>query len=43
MKEITEFLLALVTKLQKIADNIVDLKMEAELKELIDKVVERIG
>ncbi|MDA2634991.1 hypothetical protein PDQ79_10500 [Bacillus cereus] len=39
----TDFLLAVVTKLQEIADNTADLETVAELEELIDKIVKSIG
>ncbi|WP_179139734.1 hypothetical protein [Bacillus sp. CDB3] len=38
----TDFLLALSTKLQEIADNTADLETAAELEELIDKIVQSI-
>ncbi|MEI4617896.1 hypothetical protein [Bacillus cereus] len=38
----TDFLLAVVTKLQQIADNTADLETAAELEELIEKINERI-
>ncbi|WP_186323947.1 hypothetical protein [Bacillus thuringiensis] len=43
MQASTDFLLALSTKLQEIADNTADLETAAELEELIDKIVERLG
>ncbi|CUB56724.1 hypothetical protein ACT7C1_04485 [Bacillus paranthracis] len=43
MQTPTDFLLALSTKLQEIADNTADLETAAELEELIDKINESIG
>ncbi|WP_186323914.1 hypothetical protein [Bacillus thuringiensis] len=42
MQASTDFLLAVVTKLQQIADNTADLETAAELEALIDKINERI-
>ncbi|MEW4154157.1 hypothetical protein Q0N88_30890 [Bacillus thuringiensis] len=42
MQASTDFLLALSTKLQGIADNTADLETAAELEELVDKINESI-
>lgn len=42
MKASSDFLIALSTRLQEIADNTADMETEAELNELIDKINESI-
>lgn len=42
MRVSTDFLLALSTKLQEIADDTYDVETEMELNELIDKINESI-